>query len=207
MPSLLGSFLLTLSAESQYGVDSGEASIQVFVSEDNARIMRRASCAFFSSNSNDTDPNVLAVINVIARKGETKPTNWDRLLCSPISDKRAVQHNTLSLPRRKLSNDDIAATGKKERAARRSQLISLMNHQKNDSERRKVREDDIPGMRRAEHASISTKNATFSPISQEEKINPFTVIFLSPSKATDISTPLECPQRKPSIDNFLKSRK
>ena len=203
MPSPLGSFLLTLSTESQYGIDSGKASIQVFVSEDNAKILRRASCASFPS-SNDSDPDVLIAMNA-ARKEESKPTNWDRL-CSPLSDKRAVQH-TLSLPRRKLSNDNIAAMAKKGRAGRLSQSISLTNHKRNNSLQRKVGKVDMPGLRRAEHASTSTKNATFSSIPQKGKINPFTVFFPSPFKATDINTPLECPQRKPSIDNLLSKAK
>jgi hypothetical protein len=201
MPSPLGSFLLTLSTESQYGVDSGEASIRVVVSEDNAKIMRRASCASFSS-SNDCDPDVLAATNVV-RKGEIKPTNWDRL-CSPISDKRAVQH-TLSLPRRKLSNDNIVFMAKKQRAARRPpQSKSRTNQKGNDSLRR---EDHLPGLRRSKHASTtSTKNTAFS-ISQKGKLNPFTDIFTSPSKATYLNTPLECPQRKPSVDNMLSLMK
>jgi hypothetical protein len=72
MTSPLGSFLLTLlSTESQYGVGSGEASIQVLISEDNAKIIRLTSCASFSS-SNDSDPDVLLAAINVTREGETK---------------------------------------------------------------------------------------------------------------------------------------
>jgi hypothetical protein len=200
MPSPLGSFLLTLSTESQYGVVcDGLPTKQIFVS-DNAKMMRMTSCASYSS-SNDSDPAVaVAAINV-ARKVETKPTNWDRL-CSPISERRAVQQ-TLSLPRRKLSQDNIASMAMQQRAARRSQSMSLTN-KRNELLQRKVvsSEDD-------KYASASTQNATFS-IPQKGKINPFTAIFPTPCKAKDLSTrPLECPQRKLSVDNMssiLKAR-
>jgi hypothetical protein len=133
MPSPLGSFLLTLSSESQHSVDSGEASTPMFVS-DNAKIMRRASCASFSSN-NDSEPDVLTAINDEARKAETKPTNWDRL-CSPISERRtSVQKRSLSLPLRKLSIDNIDSMAKKPPARRRSQSLSLSNKQSDSFER------------------------------------------------------------------------
>jgi hypothetical protein len=201
--SPLGSFLLTLSTERLDCVDSGEGTMQVIVS-DNAKMMRMTSCASYSS-SNDSD-NVVAATNV-AGKTEIKPTNWDRL-CSPISERRAVQQ-TLSLPRRKLSNDNLASMAKKkQRAARRRNKSSMsLTNKRNDPLRTKVSEDDLPGLRRNKHASTSaTQNATFS-IPQKKKIYPFTAIFPTPSKAQDLNPPLECPQRKPSLDNMLSMMK
>jgi hypothetical protein len=132
MPSPLGSFLLTLSSESQHSVDSGEATIQIFVS-DNAKMMRRASCASYSSSDDIGSPDVADAINV-ARKVETKRTNWERL-CSPISERRAsVRKRTLSLPLRKLSNDNIASMANKQ-SPRRSQSVSLSNKRTDSVER------------------------------------------------------------------------
>jgi hypothetical protein len=197
MPSPLGSFLLTLSTESQSGVDSGEATIQIFVS-DNAKMMRMTSCASYSS-SNDSDPAVVVAAINVARKVKTKRTNWDRL-CSPISERRAVQQ-TLSLPRRKLSQDNIASMAPmQQRAARRSQSMSLTN-KRNELLQRKVVRSEADKYA----SSTSTHNATFS-IPQEGKINPFTNIFPTPCKEKDLSTrSLECPQRKPSVDNMMSS--
>jgi hypothetical protein len=61
MPSPLGSFLLTLCNERQHhGVDHGEETMQVFVS-DNANMMRRTSCASYPSSNDISAPDVFVI--------------------------------------------------------------------------------------------------------------------------------------------------
>jgi hypothetical protein len=131
MSSTLGSFLSTLFTEREHGFASAdEATMPVFVN-DNAKMMRRTCCASYcSSNGSDSD---VAATPEDAKKTEIKPTNWDRL-CSPISARRSVLQKTLSLPLRKLSNDNIASTTKNQPPAqRRCQSMSLVVHRRNDS--------------------------------------------------------------------------
>jgi hypothetical protein len=229
MSSTLSLFLLTLVTQSRHGVDSDEAMIPVLVS-DNAKMMRRTcSASYCSISSNDSDPDVAATEG--AKKTEIKPTNWDRL-CSPISESRSVQ-KTLSLPLRKLSNDNIASMTKNQ-PTQRSQSVSRLKKINSLFEippcsgrnacnalfaaslrrkpattetsstplRRKVREDIMTSPRQNKSASTSTKNAILS-IPLQGKINPFIALLPTSSKEKDLNRPLECPQRKPSVDTML----
>lgn len=233
MPSPLGSFLLTLSSESQHSIDSGENLIPIFVS-DNAKMMRRSSSAPHVS-SNDIAPSV-AAINVARNTAETKPTNWDRL-CSPISERSSSVHKrTLSLPLRKLSNDNIASMARKQ-PARRSQSARLSNKSNDSFERlrgsggRNASYNDVfaASLRKkpvstktvvamsyrrkvSEDGMPGLRGKTYASaptnnatfcLSQKGKTNPFISLFPTPSKEKDLNRPLECPQRKSSTGDNM----
>jgi hypothetical protein len=211
---------------------SDEATMIPVLVSDNAKMMRRTCSASYCSSSNDGDHDVAAT-NVAKKTEIKptnwdrlcSPTSESRSVQKTLSlplrklskdniasmtKKQPAQQRSQSMSLLNKRNDSFERLRCSGRNACNALFAASLKRKPATTEtasttplRRKVREDNtMTSPRQNKSASTPTKNAILS-IPLQGKINPFIALLPTPSKEKDLNRPLECPERKPSVDTML----